>query len=116
MIERARNLRLAYETAHGISIRSSGTGQKLQRDLALQTDVFREIHHAHAAGAEGRLDLEVPDERAGRQGHISAVRLQTATQRRTWRAAGAMWMMRLDSTPGPGGGAMQMRGEKRRSR
>ena len=51
MVEGARRLRLALEPPYGVSS-GSRAGEKLQRNLAFQADVFREINHSHAASAQ----------------------------------------------------------------
>ena len=67
MIERRRGTCLATEAVDG-ELR----GQEFQRDFASEREVLREIHQAHAAAAEQRLDAIVADGLAGVHGLSSA--------------------------------------------
>jgi hypothetical protein len=71
MIQPAGNLRLSYKASDGALIGRPGRGQELQRDLALQADVFGEIDDAQTPGAKGCFDTEVIDKRPGGDGQYT---------------------------------------------
>src|SRR5438132_1339703 len=67
MIERGGGGGLLLETAHSISISSNFGRQNLQRDFAMEPQVFRQINFAHATFAEQRADLITIDASIGRK-------------------------------------------------
>src|SRR5215217_9727179 len=52
MIEGSGDGGLLFKAAHSIPVRSNSGRQNLQRDLAMQSHVFRQINFAHAPFAE----------------------------------------------------------------
>ena len=61
MVERRERARFAREARDAIGIARDGFRKNLQRDIAIEARVTRAIHLAHAAGAERREDLEIPE-------------------------------------------------------
>ena len=55
-IERSRGFRFTSETLHPLTIRCEVCGQNLQRDLAIEFRIPRQIHLAHPARADFRDD------------------------------------------------------------
>src|SRR6185295_7984090 len=66
--ERGQELRLALEPLEPRGIGSEGVRQQLERDAASEARVGRLPHLAHAAPAEGSLDLVGTEARAGGDG------------------------------------------------
>ena len=64
MIEGGENLGFTLETGQALGIRGHGLGQHLDRDLAAELGVLREIDLTHAAFAELGGDLEMRKSRA----------------------------------------------------
>ena len=69
MIELARGARLDLEPPQAIRIAGVLGRQDLQRDVAPEPRVVREVHLAHAARAEQRLDLVRSDTGSWLEGH-----------------------------------------------
>ena len=67
MIERGSGGGLLLEAAHSIPISSNLGRQDLQRDFAMQPQIFRQINFAHAPFAEQRADLITIDASIGRK-------------------------------------------------
>ena len=59
MIELGEDLRFPSEASVAVGIRRPLGGQSLDRHLAVQTQIFRQKHRAHAAGTELGDDLVV---------------------------------------------------------
>lgn len=59
MIRRRRSTRLAPKPLEGLRVGNKFIGQKLQRHMAAQADVFRPIHRTHAPAANFADDLVV---------------------------------------------------------
>ena len=72
VIEGRQHLRLPPEARQALGIRAVELGQDLQRDVAVELGVARPIDLAHAARAEGRLDLVGAEAGAGGEGHLAA--------------------------------------------
>jgi hypothetical protein len=54
MIQRGRRHRFLFETPQSIFVGSEVDRENLQRNFAMQTSVFREIHLTHTASTEFR--------------------------------------------------------------
>src|SRR5437870_12926215 len=65
MIECSSGGGLLLEAAHSILISSNSRGQNLQRDLAMEPHVLRQINFAHATLAEQRANLIVVEPSIG---------------------------------------------------
>src|SRR2546423_1915794 len=65
MIECGSGSGFLLEAAHSILIRSDCGRKNLQRDLAMQPHVFRQIDFAHATSAEQRANLIVVEPSIG---------------------------------------------------
>jgi hypothetical protein len=52
VVQRGRSLGLPLEAAEGLRIMGEFVGQELQCDVAIQLEVFRLIHNAHAPTAD----------------------------------------------------------------
>jgi hypothetical protein len=61
MVDRALRLCLTQEPLLGLGSLRGRFAQELQRDFAMQMDVFGEIHHAHPARADVLDDAIVRD-------------------------------------------------------
>jgi len=76
VVQRGRSLGLPPEAAEGLSIMGEFVGQELQCDVAIQLEVFRLIHNAHAPAAELAQDAvmgnRLPDG-LGWRGHCTDV-------------------------------------------
>jgi len=57
VVERRGCFGLLLEARQALGLRGELGGQHLDRDLAPEACVLREVHRAHAAGAEGFEDL-----------------------------------------------------------
>jgi hypothetical protein len=61
MIQRRGNASFAVETLNGGRLVRELQGQKLQGNLATETEVLRAVHDAHSAAAKSRDDAVVRD-------------------------------------------------------
>jgi len=59
MVQGARSLGLPLETAEGLCVVGEFVGKELQGDVATELEVFRLIHHSHAATADPAEDAVV---------------------------------------------------------
>ena len=69
MAEGGGGPRLLLEAAHAGVVRAELAGQHLDRDAAAQLHVVRQVHLAHAAGAELPADLDTPQARPWSERH-----------------------------------------------
>ena len=56
VLQRRGEARLAREAREHGGVAGEPRGQELQRDVPLEVEVVGAVHHAHAAGAELRVD------------------------------------------------------------
>src|SRR5438874_723250 len=61
MPKRGSSPRLRLESIHRLRIRGQVPPQHFKHDWYCRTSILREIHFAHPADADERLDLVVPD-------------------------------------------------------
>ena len=86
--------RLALEALAEIGVLAQGRGEELQSDFATEAEVLGEIHHAHAAAPEQRLEPVAGDGRSdpGARAHsfvICGIVLQGVPGGQRWCVAGA---------------------------
>src|SRR5262245_1972823 len=79
MIERGQDLGFTLESGESISIECELGWEDLQRDVAIQFGIAGAIDLAHAAGAEGGLNLVRPELRASGQTHFFSAAVQFKT-------------------------------------
>ena len=83
MIQRGSGLGLLHKPLHSIRVSSNVSGQNLQRNLAIEFGILRQIHLAHSALANLRADFVAAESDARRYGHNSLLKswLTAATPR-----------------------------------
>jgi hypothetical protein len=67
MIQGGSRLGFLHEPPHALGIGRDVAGENFQRGLAIEPGVLRQIHLAHAPGAEDREDLKAAETSAGRK-------------------------------------------------
>src|SRR5215831_2742668 len=76
MIEGRGSLGLLFEAAHPIFLRGKMGRQKIQRNIAVQPRIFRQIDFAHAALAKLRADFVTAEFGGGFKRHFFSAAVQ----------------------------------------
>jgi hypothetical protein len=74
MVEGAGGLRFTKEARPRLRVLRDGRREKLERDLAVEACILREVHHTHSAEADRFQNAKVGDGRANQRLDDSAIR------------------------------------------